>query len=239
MHATHSHAAPPAARATDLPEVGAARPVLELLVDFDAAPATHAVPVLAYGSVVEAAPLRVAVDGRARGAKRAKSCLVAPEPGDRVLCSLDGATAYVLAVLDGAADTRVVADGKLEVRADELALAGRRVGVEGAEVAIHAGALRMHAQSAVAALEELRLLGRSLEANVADKVVLFAERVEARASRLLTRAKHAFRFVEGLEQVRAGHYDLRAEGLAALRGENTILAARVLAKLDGEQVKIG
>ena len=75
--------------------------------------------------------------------------------------------------------------------------------------------------------------------HVPDKAALFAERVEARASRFLQRAKQVFRFVDELEQVRAGNYDLRAQGLAAVRGENTIVAARVLAKLDGEQVKIG
>jgi len=85
----------------------------------------------------------------------------------------------------------------------------------------------------------LKRLGGSIEANVADKAVLLAERVETRATRLLQRTRQLFRFVEDVEQVRVKNYDLRAEGLAAVRAENTIVSARVLAKLDGEQVKIG
>lgn len=208
------------------------------LVDLDAGVEATA-PVLAYALVADAATLTVLVKGAARTAKRAKSCLVAPEAGDRVLCSIDGATAYVLAVVDGAADTKIVTDGKLELRAEALAFAGRRVDLEGGEVAIRATSLTMRAKAAIAVLDELRLLGGSVEANIADKAVLLAERVETRATRILQRTKQLFRFVDDLEQARVGNYDLRAEGLAAVRAENTIVSARVLAKLDGEQVKIG
>jgi hypothetical protein len=214
------------------------RPSLELLVDMSAPNAT-ATPTLTYATVTRAQQIRVNIDGIDRPAERAKSCLVAPDVGDYVLCAIDGERAYVLAILAGAKDTRVVTEGKLELRADELALGGERVEVESGELGLVAESLRMRAKIATAALEELRLVGRSIEATIADKAALFAERVESRASRFLQRAKVAFRFVEDLEQVRAGNYDVRAESLAAIRGENTIVAARVLAKLDGEQVKIG
>ncbi len=199
-----------------------------------------AAPTLVYGVVAETeSGLVVAIEDGARPARRAKSCLVAPEAGDRVLCAVDGANAYVLAVLDGAVDTRVVTAGKLEVRAESLSLSGESVAVQGASVSLDAGALRLKAKSALAVLDELRLLGGTIEANVADRAVLLAERVETRATRILQRAKQVFRFVDDLEQVRLGNYDLRAEGLAAIRAENTIVSARLLSKLDGEQVKIG
>lgn len=218
------------------------RPLLDLVeIEAGVAPESSVpvAPALAYGVVLENDDLTVAVDGRERAARRAKSCLVAPEPGDRVLLSVDGTTAYVLAVLDGAVDTKVVTGGKLEIRAEDLSLAGERVAVNGGAVTIAADALRMRAKSAIAALDELKLFGGSIEANVADRAVLLAERVETRATRLLQRTKQLFRFVEDVEQARVGNYDLRAEGLAAVRAENTIVSARVLAKLDGEQVKIG
>src|SRR4051812_5960597 len=52
-------------------------------------------------------------------ARRAKSCLVAPEIGDKVLCAIEHDGAYVLAVLAGAegATTVVTTDGDLELRA--------------------------------------------------------------------------------------------------------------------------
>lgn len=208
----------------DAPTTTEERLPLEMLVDLDAQ-REHASPALSYGTVVASTPLTVRIGGRTYAAKRAKSCLVAADEGDHVLCSV-GEEVHVLAVLDGAAETKVVTSGPLSIQADgELALAGKR--------------LKLTAKTALAAVEELRVMGKTVEAHVGDKVTLVAERVESHANRLLSRAKQVFRFVEELEQVRAGNLDMRAESLATLRGENTIVAARVLAKLDGEQVKIG
>lgn len=243
MLAVDSRVAAPSS-AEVVPAAEGERPALELLVDFAVrdASAAEGTPALEYGTVVSADGELMVTLGQvtmgtgalgtdtlgngtlgngtgARAARRAKSCLVAPELGDRVLCSRDGETVYVLAVLESAsATTRIQADGDLELQADTL---------------------RLRAKSAIAALGEVQVFGRSLDAHFADKVTLFAERVESRATTLVQRTKQVFRFVEALEQVRAGVFDLRAESLAAIRGENTILAARVLAKLDGEQVKIG
>ena len=191
---------------------------LELLVDWDGSRAVSPAPRLAYGTVAAGDDLAVVLPDGKRSARRAKSCLVAAEPGDRVLCSTDGDAVYILAVLEGDGGTKVVADGKLEIVADQL---------------------KMRARTASLAFEELRIFGRSVEATFGDKASVFAERIESRASRFVQRAKQAFRFVEELEQLRAGNIDMRAESLAAIRGENTIVTARVLAKIDGEQVKIG
>ena len=190
-----------------------------------------------------ASGLVIELGGGPVAARRAKSCLVAPDAGDRVLCAVEGDQVFVLAVLEGeaGATTRVVAEGDLKVQATgRLGLgAGDQIEIDAAkEGGLFAGKLHVRAQSAAAAIEELGLVGRSLEAHL-QKAVVVAERMEARADRLVQRAKQAFRFVEALDQVRAGIFDLRAEGLAAVRGENTIVAARTLTKVDGEQVKIG
>jgi hypothetical protein len=176
-------------------------------------------------------------------AKRAKSCLVAPDAGDRVLCAEVGDQVFVLAVLEGeaGATTQIAVDGDLKVQATgRLGLgAGGQIEIAAAkDVGLFTGKLHVRAQAAVVALEEIGLVGRSLEAHL-QKVAVVAERIETRADRWVQRAKQAFRFVEGLEQVRAGVFDLRAESLAAIRGETTVVAARAVAKLDGEQVKIG
>lgn len=224
-------------------------PALGMLVDLEVAPAVTVragapsigereakvrasvpagAPVLAYGTALEGSDLTVQLEGGPRPARRAKSCLVAVSPGDRVLCSVSGDAVHVLAVLESAdaGPTRVVADGGLALEA-----AG--------EIALRGETLRMRAKSGTVAIDQLKVLGRAVEASFAEKASLFAERVESRASRVIQRAKQAFRFVTELEQARVGNYDLRAESLAAVRGENTIVSARVLTKLDGEQVKIG
>lgn len=224
------------------------RPALGQLVDLEAAPgafggasapavavavgagagAAAAAPVLAYGTALAGGELTVQLDEGPRPARRAKSCLVEVAAGDRVLCSVAADAVYVLAVLESAeaGPTRVVADRGLELSSK-------------GEIAVRGESIAMRARSGTVAIEQLRVLGRAVEATFVDKASVFAERVESRASRVVQRAKQAFRFVTELEQVRVGTFDLRAESLAAVRGENTIVSARVLTKLDGEQVKIG
>ena len=205
------------------------RSSLELLVNLDRPAQPSAEPRLEYGTVASASPeltVALSANASARVARRAKSCLVAAEAGDRVLCSVDGETVFILAVLEGATDTKLVAEGNLSLHA-----AGT--------LSLASDALELRAKSGLVAIEELRAFGRELDATFGGKVGLFAEKLETRVTTLLQRAKQAYRFVEGLDQTRAGVFDVRAESLAAIRGETTIMAARVLAKLDGEQVKIG
>jgi hypothetical protein len=71
------------------------------------------------------------------------------------------------------------------------------------------------------------------------KVAFVGQELESVFTRLTQRAKRVFRFVEELDQTRAGTVDLRADKLVAVRGENAIISARVLAKLDGEQIHLG
>jgi hypothetical protein len=88
------------------------------------------------------------------------------------------------------------------------------------------------------AIEELGFFGRLVQAEVA-KVSLVAQEVDSVLTRLTQRAKRVFRFVEEIDQTRAGTVDMRAQNLIAIRGENAVISARVLAKVDGEQIHLG
>jgi len=178
-------------------------------------------------------------------ARRAKSCLVAPEVGDSVLCALepDGA-AFVVAVLAGleGAPTKLAVDGDLNLQAR-----GGRVSlcasegvdiVSGGAVAMTSSELHVRAKKGSMAIEELGFFGRLVQAEVA-KVSLVAQEVDSVLTRLTQRAKRVFRFVEEIDQTRAGTVDMRAQNLIAIRGENAVISARVLAKVDGEQIHLG
>lgn len=178
-------------------------------------------------------------------AKRAKSCLVAPEAGDRVLCAIEEDEMYILAVLEGrpGASTKVVAsEGDLQLQAPH-----GRVGVCGASgvdlvssghVSMTGAGINMRAQLGSIAIAELGFVGRLLRADV-RKVALLAQEVDSVLTRLSTRAKRVFKFVEELDQTRAGTVDMRAENLLGMRGENALICARALAKVDGEQIHLG
>lgn len=192
--------------------------------------------------VSEAVVVRLA-SGRYE-ARRAKSCLVAPEAGDKVLCAIEPEGVYVLAVLEGreGAPTKLTADGDLEVQArgGQVAIcASRRVDIaSGGGVAVTGAEVHVRAAKGSVAIEELGFFGRLVQAEVA-KVTLVAQEVDSRLTRLTQRVKRVFRFVEELDQTRAGAVDLRAESMIGIRGENAVISARVLAKIDGEQIHIG
>lgn len=177
-------------------------------------------------------------------ARRAKSCLVAPEVGDSVLCALESEGAFVVAVLAGreGAPTKLAVDGDLTLQAR-----GGRVSlcssegvdiVSGGAVAMASTELHVRAKKGSMAIEELGFFGRLVQAEVA-KVSLVAQEVDSVLTRLTQRAKRVFRFVEEIDQTRAGTVDMRAQNLIAIRGENAVISARVLAKVDGEQIHLG
>jgi hypothetical protein len=176
--------------------------------------------------------------------RRAKSCLVAPEVGDTVLCAVGEDQVFVIAVLEGhdGASTKLAVDGDLEVRsrAGHVKVSGAQgVGLlSSAEVDIVAASVNIRAPKGTFAIDELGFLGRLFQAQV-TKVAIAAKEIDTLADRLSQRLKRAFRFVEGIDQTRAGTVDLRAQNLVGIRGENAVISARVLAKVDGEQIHIG
>lgn len=179
-----------------------------------------------------------------RQARRAKSCLVAPEIGDEVLCAFAPNGDYVLAVLDGGeeAPTRLATDGDLllQSRGGRVAVSSAS-GVDivtGGDLAMTSAELHVRARKGSIAVDELGFFGKLVQADIA-KVVLAAKELDTTVSRLVQRAKRVFRFVEEIDQTRAGTIDLRAQDLIGIRGENAVISARVLAKLDGEQIHLG
>ncbi|MEZ4306952.1 MAG: DUF3540 domain-containing protein [Polyangiaceae bacterium] len=179
-------------------------------------------------------------------ARRAKSCLVAPGPGDKVLCVVDGEGATVIAVLAGdegeASTTTISADGDLAIQArgGRVSVCGAS-GVEltsGESVGIAGKEVHVRAKTGTVAVEELGFFGRLVQAEVA-KVAVLAEQMDSVVTRISQRAKRVFRFVEEVDQTRAGTVDMRAQGMLGLRAENAVVSARVLAKVDGEQIHIG
>ncbi|MFN7131888.1 MAG: DUF3540 domain-containing protein [Myxococcales bacterium] len=188
--------------------------------------------------------LHVRLGGGTYRARRAKSCLVAPEIGDKVLCVVDGDGTFALAVLEGRneAPTQIAVEGDLQIRSRRGRVAvGAPQGValvSSSEVSVAAGEVNVRAPKGSVAIDELGFFGRLVQAQVA-KVTLAAQELDTIAERLSQRVKRAFRFVEDIDQTRAGTVDMRAQKMIGIRGENAVLSARVLAKVDGEQIHIG
>jgi hypothetical protein len=187
----------------------------------------------------------VAEDGARPTARRALSCLVAPQPGDRVLvATLPGEEHWVLAVLETSAPqtTRIEVDGDLELRAPGgtiTAAAGRGVTVTtGGEAAVLAGAVRVVARRGLAAFDELTVLAERLDAEVTRAKATFGT-VDTVMERLSQRARRVYRVVEELDQLRTRRADYTARETFQVHAHDTLLTSEQLVKIDGDQIHVG
>ncbi|MBR0654356.1 DUF3540 domain-containing protein [Plastoroseomonas arctica] len=172
--------------------------------------------------------LLVERDGSAQTVRRALSCLVQPEPGDLVLLGGPATRPFVLAVLDrsGAAPLRIAVEGNIEIAAD------------GGRLTLTGDAMVMAARTGHVLVDDLALTGEKVTSRF-GRISVVAEAIESLVTRLLTRAKRSYRFVEETEQLRAQNIDQRASGHLHLRGQTAVLHAGVVVKLDAAQIHMG
>ncbi|WP_437809965.1 DUF3540 domain-containing protein [Sorangium sp. So ce1078] len=188
--------------------------------------------------------LRVRTGSGEHEARRAISCLVEPELGDRVLLALHDEGCHVLAVLEreGESPVRLTADGAIEVSAPSghLTLAaeqGVRI-VSPGETTIASGKVRVAANEASLAVGAVTYIGEQLAAQV-DRVKTVAREVESVADRWVQRLERAYRFIAESEQVRANYIEVSATTAVSIKAKTTIVSGGELAKIDGGQIHVG
>jgi hypothetical protein len=178
---------------------------------------------------MEGGTVTVRTDTGSYRAKRAVSCLVAPQPGDRVTLALTRAGAYVMGVLErgSASETgiTITVDGDLE-----LALGGR-FGVTASELALHAPEARV-------AIGRTTLVGQLLVSQI-ERVKQVASSVDQIAERFSQTVERCYRFVAKHDQLRAETIDYKAEKTLGLHAQNAMLTAQKLIKVDGDQIHLG
>ncbi len=160
-------------------------------------------------------------------ARIALSCLIRPEPGDRVLVERCATEAYVTAVLERTADApllvetprslAVAAGGVLTLGARTVAVRGEAIEIAGASVSV---------------------VSRSLQW-VADTLESTARLVSQVAERWSMRARTHDRRIEDLELVRVGHLDVEARELVNLHARHTVMKSEELTKIDAKQIQVG
>ena len=176
-------------------------------------------------------------------ARRAASCLVEPTTGDRVLVAEADGAVFLLAVLvrDEHVAARVELPGGLELRAP-----GGRLSLAGAEVELTASTsatitsptLDISAMQGKFFVDKLAVIGARIDAEI-GKVALVADTIDTVADRLRQSLKRCYRFVKGLDQLRAGTLDAKVEGYARVHAHDQVMTADKLVKIDGEQIHMG
>ncbi|RZL65868.1 MAG: DUF3540 domain-containing protein [Variovorax sp.] len=198
------------------------------------------VPVQGVARVLEASPdgehFRIEAPQGALSARRAASCLLLPEVGDRVWFTGDLAQGLYLSVVlerqeSAPARTRLPAGGRLESADGQLQLCAGRL-------ALDADTLVLRAGEAAASLGTVSVTGR--EASWAfGRIKLIADQFESFCDRVQQFARWSQRSVDGLDQVHSRHIDYRAEQTLQLQGQNVVVNATHLMKVDGEQIHMG
>lgn len=170
------------------------------------------------------------------GARRAASCLLEPQAGDRVWVAGDlEMGVYITAILEREAGVPVhlclppgsslgTTSGVLSLQADSLRLVSRQLSV----------------QAESAALCAQTLVGVGTEATWSfGRVKLICDLLESFADRFLQFSRWSQRTVDGMDQVRSKQIDYRADQTMQLQAENFIADASNLVKVDGEQIHLG
>ncbi len=166
--------------------------------------------------------------GREAFAQRAFSCLVEPEPGDRVLIGQVGEEVFILAVLSrpGAAPMRLALPD------------GARIAARDGRLSLEAGTLAMEAEATVLSTRMLDVAAARTDARL-GRIGLLAEAIETVAQRIVGRFRRSYRVVEEAEQLRARDIDLRASGHMHMRGDATTVQGTALVKLQADQIHLG
>jgi hypothetical protein len=178
-------------------------------------------------------------------AKRALSCLVEPEAGDRVL--LAGMTAgdlFVIAVLERPGDKAIAiplnGDCSLNVSRGRLNIAAEKGLnlVTSKEMSLDAADLSLRAHQSRVFIDKLSYFGSRISA-YSDKIRFVGVFLDSVIERVAQRFKRSYRMVDEIDHVRSNEIDYRADKNLSLRGQNALIDADELVRLEGEQIHLG
>ncbi|AKT42452.1 DUF3540 domain-containing protein [Chondromyces crocatus] len=178
-------------------------------------------------------------------ARRAVSCLVDPELGDRVLFTvIEDGSAWVLAILEREEDTpaAVSLDRDLTIRVpngrfDVVTSEGVGMTTTG-DVSVVSRGVEVTAAVGRLGLDRLTMAARELLAEVSTAKVL-AGSIDSVLDRVSQKVKRAYRVVEEMDHLRTKRADWSAEKSLHLHAENAIVSATGVVKVDGEHIHLG
>ncbi|WP_186332399.1 DUF3540 domain-containing protein [Bordetella genomosp. 13] len=180
--------------------------------------------------------------GRQYPVRRAASCLLMPQPGDKVLVSGDAAGGlYIIAVLEQAqrGSTTLHVEGELALSADVLALkATSRVSLETDAFALRARSGAVDAADWTVKSHSYTLASVNLSvASIAARYT--GDHRESYFQSVRETTGQSTRYVAGTDTVQAVNLDYAADFIARLSGDTTFINGETLVKADGKQILVG
>ncbi len=184
--------------------------------------AGHVVNLLSDGSMM------VESEGRGWHCRRAASCLMTPEFGDRVLIASADGQIWLLAVLERAETQQPVVlsvDGDLQIAPNgNLSLASQGLNITATTGDCHIDSMNYSGESLTAWLSLSRVVGKQCE-SVWQAVTQISHRLLRKTTQM--------------EQVRAGQLDMQAEDYLRMHAQNTVITSKAITKVDSEQIHMG
>ena len=182
-------------------------------------------------------------DGDCVDGRRAFSCLVSPRAGDVVGVLRDAAGRYYVTTILERSDpgeVELFSERPLRIRSEAAVSvaaatyleleAADRIGMRTALVEAVVGRVSTFATTLSVTCGEALLRTRL--------GTICADLLDVAARRIGVTAEHSHRQIEGTEQVRCRHFDLRSD-IAQVQAHTTLVKARDLVKMDAAQIQIG
>lgn len=176
--------------------------------------------------------------------RRAHSCLLEPEIGDRVLIScVDPQHPYVLAILERpyASAARIHIDGDLTFESNGTVRfhAAQGIHLHGEnEVKVHGNHLELNVDEAELIVKKTSLHCVELQGWI-GALRLIGKTLETVVERVVQISKASFRTVETVDHVRSAHLDYAASASVRLHGKHALLTAERLSKIDAQHIHLG
>ena len=175
--------------------------------------------------------------------KRAVSCLIRPERGDKVLVSGDAVGGlYIIAVLergDAQDSTTLRVDGELVIAADTLSLQGTtRLDVATAAFGLKTDVGEVQAEHWTTTSQDYQLTSVALDVVAMTSKYTGTQR-ESFYQSVTETVGTASRYVTGVDTVQAVNIDYRADFIARLSADSTFINGETLVKADGKQILVG
>jgi len=201
---------------------------------------------LEYGTVklAQGGAFTVAAESGVVAAKRSFSCLVEPLPEDRVLMSRAASGCYILAILERHGDQHAClafeGDADLRLKQGRLRVAAQE-GIDlvtAKDTALVSPELSINSVQAEVSIQHLSFFGTFLEGQI-ERIKLIGQACDSIFDRVSQRVKRSYRWVEELDQLRAGQLNYLVKKLMSLRGKYSVLTAEEDVRIDGDKILMG
>lgn len=177
-------------------------------------------------------------------ARKAVSCLVCPEIGDKVLSvQLSSGSSSILAIIERkqSQTTHLKFDGDVKMSSNEsisIVASQRLDALSGDKMNLDSNALNIRSNSSSVQFDKLNVTGNEANHSI-NKIRVLAKYLETVSETSKQVMKHSFRLVSGLESVSAGEILQNVKKRFTVQSRQVSMLAEEDAKVNGKRVHLG